>query len=105
MGEPLTIEKFNDVLKLDDTPVIVSEASKLVNDLEEKLLIADQVQVVKMASSQSSPSGIVDVGHSSAVFAPSAVPPEGESDNERPELHESLEPDCVRFTQKVTRSK
>ena len=83
MEEPLTIVKFDDVLKLDDMPIIASKVAKIVDVIEKKLLVADQLQLVKLTSSCPSPSGFANIGQSRAVVAPSAVPTEIENDDVR----------------------
>ena len=49
---------------------------------------------VKLASSCGDPSGFADIGSTATVFVPSMVPPDTETDDEHPGLHETSESEC-----------
>ena len=51
----------------------------------------DLGQEVRLASSCGVPSGFADIGSTATVFVPSVVPPDTETDDEHPGLHESSE--------------
>ena len=84
------LDETSAIAEFDVLPISLSEISESCRYFDD----ADIGQEVRLASSCGKPSGFAAIGPTALVFVPSLVPPDTETDDEHPGLHESSESEC-----------